>query len=209
MNRLTYPFTLESQSRLANVLHAIDQANQADPNRETVDGESLPAAFAYSLHMSHWLYRLTVDAGELAQIACRAQHIERWTMPRSDYPEGRAAYYQWRQACGRYHAERTATIMREHGYPQQDCEQVKAILSKRNIKQDTNTQLMEDAACLVFLERYLEPFYRENTDYDMEKWQRIISRSWQKMSPDGHKLALELLGELPDHLQTLLKDILL
>ncbi|WP_339643273.1 DUF4202 domain-containing protein [uncultured Porticoccus sp.] len=208
-NIIDYPVTPATDSSLARLLAAIDHANSADPRRETLDGESLPKELAYSIRMSQWLFRLEEQPSELAQIACRAQHIERWTIPRDEYPEGRSGYYRWRQACGRFHGERTAELMTENGYNEQDCAAIKSTLSKKQIKQDAVTQLMENAACLVFLQRYLEPFYQEHTDYDLEKWIRIITRTWDKMSESGHKQALAMLDELPKHLQVLLKKALI
>jgi len=84
--------------RLGCVLDRIDRANRQDPHQEVVDGQSLPREYAYSLHMTRWLFAIEEAPSERMQIACRAQHIERWSLPRSDYPEGRKAYYEWRQA---------------------------------------------------------------------------------------------------------------
>lgn len=194
--------------RLAGVLAAIDQANAADPNRETLDGEEVPAALAYGQRMTRVLHGLEPDPSEEAQIACRAQHIERWRIPRQDYPQGRDGYYAWRQACGRFHAERAAGIMAEHGYDEASRDHVAKMLTKRGLKTDADTQLMEDVACLVFLERYFAPFYEQKQGYDREKWLRIVRRTWKKMSPRGHEAALALAGRLPDHLQELLKEAL-
>jgi hypothetical protein len=206
---IDYPVTLAPDSDLARVLAAIDHANNADPRRETLNGNALPKELAYSIRMSQWLFRLEEQPSELAQIACRAQHIERWTIARDDYPADRAGYYRWRQACGRFHGERAAALMADNGYGESDCTAIREILSKKQIKQNADTQLMENAACLVFLQRYLEPFYEEHADYDVEKWTRIITRTWGKMSARGHELALAMLDELPGHLQALLKNALM
>lgn len=198
----------EQNDRLTCALAAIDAANRQDPNRETVDGESLPREYAYSLHMTRWLHALEPAPSERMQIACRAQHIERWTLPRSDFGEGRKAYYQWRQACGRMHGRRAADIMAQCGYPDDDCRRVETILTKRELRQDPETQLLEDVACLVFLERYFASFYEQKADYDKEKWLRIVRRTWAKMSPRGHEAALKLAEKLPPHLVALLQEAL-
>ena len=93
-------------AQLICTLGRIDEANQADPNSEDYDGKALPREYAYSQHMTRWLHALTEEPSERMEIACRAQHIERWTMPRADFPEGRKGYYEWRQACGRMHGRR-------------------------------------------------------------------------------------------------------
>ena len=197
-----------TDSRLQCALASIDAANKADPNQESFDNERLPKEYAYSLHMTRWLFELESDPSERMQIACRAQHIERWTMPRQGYPEGRKAYYQWRQACGRMHGRRAAEIMAECGYPPAECERVETILTKRELRQDADTQLLEDVACMVFLEKYFADFYEEKAEYDRDKWLRIVRRTWGKMSPRGHEAALRLAEGMPAHLLALLQEAL-
>ena len=197
-----------TQQTLMNTLEAIDRANQADPNTEQVDGQQLPREYAYSLHMTRWLFALEPEPSERMQIACRAQHLERWTMPRSDYGEGRKNYYQWRLACGRMHGRRAAEIMAESGYPQEECERVETIITKRKLREDEDTQLLEDVACMVFLERYFAQFFEDNPDYDKEKWLRIVRRTWGKMTPRGHSAALKLAEGMPAHLLALLQEAL-
>jgi hypothetical protein len=199
---------MSNSVNLECAINAIDQANQQDPNREEIDGESLPREFAYSLHMTRWLFELEPEPSERMQIACRAQHIERWTMPRSDYGEGRKNYYQWRQACGRMHGRRAAEIMAACGYPKAECERVETILTKRKLREDEDTQLLEDVACMVFLERYFAQFFEDNPDYDKEKWLRIVRRTWAKMTPRGHSAALKLAEGMPAHLLALLQEAL-
>ena len=197
-----------TQQTLMNTLEAIDRANQADPNTEQVDGQQLPREYAYSLHMTRWLFALEPEPSERMQIACRAQHLERWTMPRSDYGEGRKNYYQWRLACGRMHGRRAAEIMAESGYPQEECERVETIITKRKLREDEDTQLLEDVACMVFLERYFAGFFEDNPDFDKEKWLRIVRRTWDKMGPRAHEAALKLAEGMPAHLLELLQEAL-
>ncbi|ERS83178.1 glutamyl-tRNA synthetase [Marinobacter sp. C1S70] len=199
---------MSNSANLECAINAIDQANQQDPNREEIDGESLPREYAYSLHMTRWLFELEPEPSERMQIACRAQHIERWTMPRSDYGEGRKNYYQWRQACGRMHGRRAAEIMAACDYPKAECERVETILTKRKLREDEDTQLLEDVACMVFLERYFAQFFEDNPDYDKEKWLRIVRRTWGKMTPRGHSAALKLAEGMPAHLLALLQEAL-
>ena len=196
------------RASLKCVLDAIDNANRADPNRETVAEEFMPREYVYSLHMTRWLYELELAPSERMQIACRAQHIERWKMPRSDYPEGRKPYYEWRQACGRMHGRRAAEIMAGCGYPEGECERVEVILTKRELRKDADTQLLEDVACMVFLEKYFAQFYADNAEYEREKWLRIVRRTWGKMSPRAHEQALALSTKLPEHLQLLMQEAL-
>ena len=199
---------MTAEPPLACALKAIDDANRADPNQEQFDGEPLPKEYAYSLHMTRWLFELEPEPSPRMQVACRAQHIERWTMPRSDFDEGRKAYYQWRQACGRMHGRRAAEIMTHCGFPAEECDRVETILTKRELRQDDDTQLLEDVACMVFLERYFAEFYDKKADYDREKWLRIVRRTWGKMSHRGHEAALKLAEGMPPHLLGLLQEAL-
>src|SRR5690606_34217386 len=114
--------------------------------------------------------------------------------------EGRKAYYEWRQACGRMHGRRAAEIMAQCGYPESECDRVEVILTKRELRKDADTQLLEDVACLVFLEKYFAGFYADNAEYDREKWLRIVRRTWNKMTPRAQERALALSSKLPEQL---------
>jgi len=57
--------------------------------------------------MSERLAQFQPEASEHLQIACRAQHIRRWALDRSDYPEGRTGYKTWRSRQARLHASLT------------------------------------------------------------------------------------------------------
>ena len=87
---------------LHTALAVIDAANAADPNLEM----DLPAALLYGQRMSAELERLFPDASDVLKIAARGQHVERWLLPRSAYPEGKAGYLDWRREQGR-HGRRT------------------------------------------------------------------------------------------------------
>jgi hypothetical protein len=60
--------------------------------------------------------------------------------------------------------------------------------------EDADVQVLEDVACLVFLEDQLEDF---QSGYDEEKVIGILQRTWAKMSEKGRELALgmELSGK--------------
>lgn len=55
-------------------------------------------------------------------------------------------------------------------------------------KQDEETQVLEDVACLVFLDDQLEGF--EKGLGDEEKVVSILRKTWGKMSEKGRELAL-------------------
>ncbi len=170
-------------------LEMIDAANARDPNLETVDGENQPKELVYGRRMSACLERLAPGASDLVRIAARAQHIERWTVPRGSYPEGKKGYHRWRTDLGRFHADRAGEIMAACGYAETEIGKVRAMLRKKNLRSDPDTQLLEDTICVVFLENYLSGF---STRHDPEKVVDILRKTWAKMSPRGREAALAL-----------------
>lgn len=173
----------QAQTRLDQVLAAIDAANAADPTLE--DGR--PAAALYGERMSVELARLFPDAGEVLQIAARGQHIERWTLPRADFPEGREGYLAWRREQGRRHGDRLAGLMAEAGYSAEDQARVGVMLRKEGIKRDPDVQRLEDVICFTFLRWYFHPFAEGR---DPEGLLKIVAMTARKMSAEGRARAL-------------------
>ena len=184
-----------SGEMFSDVLQRIDTANAADPEAVT-DGEaSHPAALLYGRRMSAELVRFCPDASEHLRIAARGQHIERWRLPRTSYPEGREGYLAWRRDQGRSHADRVAGLMRDAGYAAEDCDRVARIVRKEGIKRDEEVQVLEDVACLVFLRWYSAAFAESHAP---EKVYRIVAKTARKMSAEGREAAalLDLPAEL-------------
>lgn len=178
-----------SKPRLDKVVAAIDAANAADPNRVAADGGERPAELVYGERMSEALERLYPDASEHLRIAARGQHIERWTSPRSSYPQGRVGYLKWRKELLDYHARRLGEIMGEAGYADGDIERVGALVRKQRIKYDAEAQALEDVICVVFLQHYFAEFAAKHGD---GKLVDILRKTWAKMSPTGQDAALAL-----------------
>ncbi|MDQ2695945.1 MAG: DUF4202 domain-containing protein [Pseudomonadota bacterium] len=166
-----------------------DAANAEDPNREVADGVAQPKELLYARRMTAWLDKLAPDAPEAVRLAVRAQHIRRWTIPRSHYPMDRAGYRQWRANLAKFHADTAAEILREVGYDAATIDHVHDLLRKMRLKTDPDVQLLEDVACLVFLENYFADFARQ---HDEAKVIDILRKTWNKMTPRGHAAALEL-----------------
>ena len=186
----------------SHVVTAIDAANAVDPNvTEDADGPR-PAALVYGRRMSAELARFAPGASDLLGIAVRGQHIERWTRPRTSYPEGREGYLAWRRDLGRYHAERVAGVMAEARYSPEDCARTAQIIRKEGIKRDPEVQVLEDVACLVFLRWYFAGFAGAR---DPEHVLRIVSRTARKMSARGRADALDQF-DLPPELARILDD---
>jgi hypothetical protein len=189
--------------RIEQALARIDAANAEDPNREFVDGVARPKEAVYAERMTGWLERFSPDASEALRIAARAQHIERWTMPRAEFPEGREGYHRWRTTLAKFHAERTAGIIAEAGYQADVIDRVKKLLRKRGLKSDPEVQTLEDVACLVFLENYFADFSKQ---LDEDKVVGIVRKTWAKMSAKGHDAALAL--EMSDETRALVEKAL-
>lgn len=171
--------------RLQAALAAIDEANRADPKGE---------ALVYGQRMTTELDRLFPDAPDVLQIAARGQHVERWLLPRSDFPEGKAGYLAWRREQGRRHGARVAGMMAAAGYDAVDCERVGVLLRKEGIKRDAEVQALEDVICFVFLRWYFSPFAEGR---DPGALLEIVEKTARKMSAAGRARALAEFG-LPE-----------
>jgi hypothetical protein len=83
-------------------------------------------------------------------------------------------------------------------------ERVMNIVSKKGLKVNAETQLMEDVADLVFIEHYMMEFATKHPEYEEDKWIQIIRKTWQKMSPRAHEFALSGKIKLPEALVPLI-----
>ena len=172
-----------------SAIAAFDAANSEDPNRiDTPDGPQ-PTELVYGQRMTAMLADFDPDASEHVQLAVRAQHIERWKFPRSNYPMDRKGYLAWRSELGRYHAETAGRIMAEVGYAAEDIERVESIIRKEKLLKNPEAQTMEDVACLVFLQHYFADFI---TSHEEDKIIRVLRKTWRKMSEKAHEAALAL-----------------
>ena len=183
---------------------AFDQANAEDPNKEMSDGKEYPKELLYARRMSDMQARYAPEASEAVKLAVRAQHIQRWKVPRSNYPMDKQGYLQWRTGLYKFHAETAGRIMQEAGYDDAMIARVKPIVSKKGLKVNAETQLMEDVVDLVFIEHYLAAFVAQHPEYDEAKWVQIIRRTWQKMSTRAHEFALAGKIKLPEALLPLI-----
>ncbi|PLW76916.1 DUF4202 domain-containing protein [Cohaesibacter celericrescens] len=177
-------------SAFDSVLEAIDQANARDPRHCEEEGSApVPLELLYGIRMSLMGDSFAPDADELVRIAARGQHIERWIIPRDEYPRDKSGYFRWRNELKRHHSKRVSGIMAEHGYSQEDQAIVADILLKKNIKRDARTQTVEDLACLVFLKYYAVSFAK---GHDPQKVVGIIAKTLPKMSEKAHAFVADL-----------------
>lgn len=182
-----------TDERLDAAFARIDEANAQDPNLERLDGQDFPKELLYGRRMSATLAMFAPEADDAVKLAARAQHVQRWKIPRSDFPMDRKGYLAWRQKLYGMHAELAGEILREVGYDDATITRVGTLLRKKGLKIDPDVQLLEDVICLVFLEHYFADF---SVKHDDAKVIDILRKTWAKMSPRGHEAALALpMGE--------------
>jgi len=177
------------RDRYEQAIAAFDRANAEDPIRLEDAGVSRPRELVQAERLSAWVERLAPEASEALRLAARCQHIRRWQIPRGSYPTGRVGYLQWRTELSRFHADTAARILEELGYERELIDAVRRINLKQGLRSNPDTQTMEDALCLEFLEFEFDAFSRK---YPAEKVLEIVQKTWKKMSPRGHELALKL-----------------
>lgn len=159
---------------------AIDRVLAEDPRGREAD---------YGRRMRDWAARLSPAASEELLLAARAQHVRRWSTPRSDFPEGRAGYLAWREKLKRLHADVAAGLLREAGYGEAAISKVRSLITRKETSPDPEGQVLEDAACLVFLETEFAAFAEKT---DEAKTVDVLRKTWEKMSPAGRAEALKL-----------------
>lgn len=74
-------------------------------------------------------------------------------------------------------------------FTSEEAAEVARLIRKEDLKRNEETQVLEDVACLVFLDDQFEAFEKE---HDEEKIIGILRKTWGKMSDRGHELALEI-----------------
>lgn len=193
-----------TSSHFQAAIAAFDLANAEDPNKEIAEGKEYPKELLYAQRMSEMQQRYAPQASEAVQLAVRAQHIQRWKIPRSDYPMDKPSYMLWRTTLYKFHAETAGALMKKVGYDDEMIARTQLIISKKKLKTDAETQLMEDIVDLVFIEHYMLGFAGQHPEYDEEKWIVIIKKTWNKMSSTAHEFALAGKIKLPEALVPLI-----
>ena len=182
-------FQPADRARFETALRRFDEENSRDPNFETVDGERRPRELVYAQWLSDWVRKLSPDASEELRLAARCQHLCRWKISRDSYPMTRPGYLKWREDLKHFHAGRAAEILREAGYPEPVLARVRELNLKKNFPNDAEGRVLEDALCLVFLERQLAALAAKAAD---DKVITALQKSWKKMTPAAHAQALKL-----------------
>ena len=170
----------------AQARELIDAAHRADPKPGT-DGRS--AELVYADRMEAWVGRLVPAASPLLRLAARCQHLERWSVPRASFPEGKVGYLTWRKSLYVKQAARAKELLLQAGVSAAEADEAATWVAKTGLKTNPGTQALEDAACLVFLENEIEAFAAQHAGYPAEKFVEIIRKTWRKMSPAAQQAA--------------------
>lgn len=178
-----------NSARFNEALRRFDEANSRDPNPENLAGRAQPREFVYAQWLTDWVLKLSPAASEALRLAARCQHICRWEIPRETYPMDKPGYLRWRADLKKFHAEKSAAILRDVGYESVMVRRVQELNLKQNHPKDPEVCVLEDALCLVFLEHQLAPLAAKATD---EKVINALQKSWRKMTPAAQAEALKL-----------------
>ena len=175
--------------------------NHADDPTKTKDGQ--PYELHYGQQMTHYLDLHTSDASPLLRIAVRAQHFRRWEVPRDSYPKTKPGYFAWRTYLKKRQAEAVKEIVLKCDFNEDEASKVAALIAKEDLKKgegkgDPEVQILEDCACLVFLDDQFDSYevkWSEEHSSQEEADDRMVNilrKTWAKMGDRGHELALQM-----------------
>jgi hypothetical protein len=123
-----------TQQRFQSAIAAFDKANAEDPNFEVSNGRKYPKELLYAQRMTEIQEIYVPEASEILKLSVRAQHIQRWKTPRSNYPMDRQGYLQWRTGLYKFHAEMAGNLMKSVGYDNASIERVQTNIGKKGLK---------------------------------------------------------------------------
>ena len=182
-------FKPSDPTRFETALRHFDEENSRDPNIVHADGAAQPRELVYSKWLTEWVLKLCPEATEELRLAARCQHICRWMVPRDSYPMTRAGYLKWREGLKRFHARKSGEILHKSGYGEDAIARVRALNLKKDFPDDPECQVLEDALCLVFLERQFASLAAKTSD---DKMITALRKAWKKMTPAARALAATL-----------------
>jgi hypothetical protein len=170
-------------------------AHDEDPTPHTIpdssSGQAIPYETHYAQRMESYLALRHPSASDVLRLAICGQHFRRWEVPRAQFPLTKPGYHAWRTHLKKRQAQQIGAILAANGFSEEDVERCRALIEKQGLKQgeDVEVQVLEDVACLVFLDDQFEEFKGK---HDEGKIVAILSKTWGKMSPEGRRLALEI-----------------
>ena len=200
---MTEIFKPRDPNRFATALRRFDEENARDPHAEQVAGVGHPRELLYAQWLTDWVLKLCPAASEELRLAARCQHLCRWMVPRDSYPLTRAGYLKWREGLKHIHAQKAGEILREVGYSEEVITRVQGLNLKKDFPHDAEGLVLEDALCLVFLEHQFGDLASKTAE---EKMISVVQKTWKKMTPGAHAVALTLAYD--PHAHTLIEKAL-
>ncbi|GAB0138876.1 hypothetical protein EsDP_00007098 [Epichloe bromicola] len=179
-------------------LRLIDEAHAEDPNKtDEPDGSDSVPGFANSAD--------SLPGSALPPLTGYWIIFRRWELPRSSFPMTRPGYLSWRAKQKSQAASKVAELLTastiQPPFSDGERDRVAALIRKEGLSTDNETKVLEDVACLVFLDDQFDDFEAKD-DIDEEKMVAILRKTWGKMTEEGRQLALGM--DLSDRAKTLI-----
>ena len=181
-------FLADKPERFREAIRRFDDENSRDPKMARAEGKTWPHELLYAKRLSAWVMRLAPGASEHLRLASRCQHICRWQIPREKYPMDRAGYLRWRNALKAFHADKAGQILREVGYSEDTIAKVQDLNLKKNFPSDSESRVLEDGLCLIFLEHQFADLAEKTSE---DKMVNALRKSWNKMTAAAREEALK------------------
>lgn len=178
-----------SDGLLEKIIQEIDMVNNSDPRKINLDDEEVGYELFYAILMTKWVTHFSSDPSISLLIACRGIHFKRWLHPRSSYPQGLAGYYQWKKELQVFHQDEILKLLAAYELDESVLQKISSLILKKELGQCDETQIIEDAVSLIFIEYQLLPLLEKSGE---EKVINAIQKTWGKMSEAGHEKALAL-----------------
>jgi hypothetical protein len=176
-------------AKYLKAIELIDTVYLEDTEKQLHEETLYPKEYLYALRMVETLAKFEPLADEAQLLAARCQHFRRWDVPRANYPMDKKGYHAWRTFLYTYQASKAGELIRQAGYPDDFAQRVEDMVSKKNLKSNPDTQLIEDTLCLVFFIFYAGGFAPKFAD-DTEKLLGIVKKTIAKMSERGRQAVL-------------------
>ncbi|AXY78417.1 DUF4202 domain-containing protein [Paraflavitalea soli] len=173
-------------TKMEQAFNLFDTYNKQDPSEIIWNGQPYPAEYFYAIKLYERVKDLAPQTGDALLLASRCQHIGRWEIARTAFPEGRVGYLKWRNELSKFHAHKATEILQSLNYETDIIARVNEIILKKKLTTDTEVQTMENALCLVFLQFQYDDLIKKQSP---EKMISILQKTWAKMSTPGKQAA--------------------
>lgn len=188
-----------------SAVEKIRQGLQEDPRRESVGGKEGPRDLLFTERVVEWAKRLNATPSDALTLAAWGHVLYRWRLSRDSQPMTTSGYHKWRRAQSLLSADEVSKILKSEGLSDDVVKRVGDLILKTNFPSDPDSQILEDADCLAFLELKLESYLSE---WDEAKLMRILKGTLEKMSPRAQEIAKGFFGQKVSLPQEILDKIL-